>query len=339
MKAIGLTRYLPIENSESLVDVEISKPAPTGHDILVSVKAISINPIDVKVRAPKDIVEKIPRILGWDASGIVESTGDKVTLFKEGDKVYYAGDFTRPGAYAEYQLVDERIVGCKPTSLSFAQAAALPLTTITAYEALFERLRIIRDNVDNNSKKTILIIGGSGGVGSICIQLAKKANLNVIATASRPETIEWAKDLGADHIINHHRPLRPQVEATGLDYVDYVAIFNDTDMHWDAATNLVCPQGAIVSIVENKKPLNQETMKAKAATFVWEFMFTRSKFQTPDMIEQHELLNWVAHKIDEGQIHTTLSKMFTPINAANIRKAHALIETGQAKGKIVLEEW
>ncbi|MFB5600115.1 MAG: zinc-binding alcohol dehydrogenase family protein [Nitrososphaeraceae archaeon] len=340
MKAIGLIRYLPIENPESLVDVEVSKPIPTGHDILVSIKAISINPVDVKVRAPKDTVEKTPRILGWDASGIVEAIGDEVTLFKVGDEVYYAGDITRSGAYAEYQLVDERIVGCKPTSLSFAQAAALPLTTITAYEALFERLHIARDDSDNsNSRKTLLIIGGAGGVGSIGIQLAKTANLKVIATASRPETIAWVKDLGADHVINHHKTLRQQIDSIGLDFVDYIAIFNDTDGHWNTATDLVCPQGSIVSIVENNKPLNQETMKTKSATFAWEFMFTRSMFQTPDLIEQHKLLKWVAHEIDAGRIRTTLNKVFTPINAVNIRKAHTLIETGQAKGKVVLEKW
>lgn len=339
MKAIGLTRYLPIDNPESLVDIKVSKPIPSGHDILVSVKAISINPVDVKVRAPKDTVEKVPRILGWDASGIVEAIGDEVTLFHVGDEVYYAGDITRPGSYAEYQLVDERIVGFKPTSLSFAQAAALPLTTITAYEALFERLKIIRDDGDSNSRKTILIIGGAGGVGSIGIQLAKAANLNVIATASRPETVKWVKDLGANHVIDHHKVLRPQIDSIGLDYVDYVAIFNDTDGHWNTATDLLCPQGAIVSIVENRKPLDQSTMKTKSATFVWEFMFSRSMFQTSDMIEQHKLLTWVSNEIDAGRIRTTLNKVFTPINAANIRKAHAFIETGKTKGKLVLEEW
>jgi NADPH:quinone reductase-like Zn-dependent oxidoreductase len=176
-------------------------------------------------------------------------------------------------------------------------------------------------------------------VGSIGIQLAKIANLNVIATASRPETVAWVKDLGADHVIDHRKALRPQIDSIGLDFVDYIAIFNDTDGHWNAATDLICPQGTIVSIVENSKPLKQETMKTKAATFAWEFMFTRSMFQTPDIIEQHKLLNWVACEIDAGRIRTTLNKIFTPINAANVRKAHALIETGQAKGKVVLEEW
>jgi len=339
MKAIGLTQYLPIENPKSLEDIEISKPSPKGHNILVSIKSISINPIDTKVRAAKDTVEDTPKILGWDASGIVDEIGEEVTLFKVGDEVYYAGDITKPGAYSEFQLVDERIVGNKPTSLSFTQAAALPLTTITAYEALFERLHIIREDSKNNSKKTILIVGGAGGVGSICIQLAKVANLIVIATASRPETISWVKDLGADYVIDHCKELSQQINSLGFEFTDYIAIFNDTDEHWEDVTNIIRPQGKIVSIVENKKPLNQAIMKIKAATFVWEFMFTRSMFQTPDMIEQHKLLNWVAHEIDSGKIHSTLNKIFSPINAENIRQAHALIETGQTKGKIVLEKW
>ncbi|MGD1834160.1 MAG: zinc-binding alcohol dehydrogenase family protein [Nitrososphaeraceae archaeon] len=340
MKAIGLTRYLPIKDPESLVDIEIPKPVPTSHDILVSVKAISVNPIDVKVRAPKDTIEENPRILGWDASGVVEAVGNDVTLFKVGDEVYYAGDINRTGSYSEYQLVDERIVGFKPTSMSFPQAAALPLTTITAYEAFFDRLHIdLNDKNKNNSEKSLLIIGGAGGVGSIGIQLAKSAKLNVIATASRPETITWVKERGADHVINHHEPLRPQIEAIGLSHVDYIAVFNNTDYHWDSVTDLICPQGAIVSIVENTKPLNQENMKTKSVTFSWEFMFTRSMFKTPDMIEQNKLLNWIAQEIDEGHIHTTLNSVFSPINSANLRKVHALIETGKAKGKIVLEGW
>ena len=339
MKAIGLTQYLPIENPESLVDIEIPKPSPKGHEILVSVKAISINPVDTKIRAPKDIVEEIPKILGWDASGVIEEVGQDVSLFKVGDEVYYAGDVTKPGAYSEFQLVDERIVGRKPSSLSFPQAAALPLTTITAFEALFERLSIDKEDVENNSEKTLLIIGGAGGVGSICIQLAKTANLNVIATASKPETTTWVKEHGADYIIDHHKDIKSQINSLGFDFVDFVAIFNDTDGHWDAAVGIVKPQGKIVSIVENKKPLNQQIAKTKAITFVWEFMFARSMFQTSDMIEQHNLLNWVSQKIDTGIIRTTLNKVVSPINAENIRKVHALIETGQTKGKIVLENW
>lgn len=337
MKAIGLTRYLPIENPESLVDVELDKPVANGRDILVQIHAIAVNPVDVKVRAAKDGVEETPRILGWDAAGVVESVGPDVTLFSPGDEVYYSGDITRSGAYVEYQLVDERIVGRKPTTLGFAEAAALPLTTITAYEAFFERLGIDRDG--GNKGETILIVGGAGGVGSIAIQLAKAAGLTVIATASREETSQWVRDLGADHVINHRESLRPQVEALGLQYVDHIAIFNHTDGHWDAVTDLIRPQGLIVTIVENEKPLSQDVLKTKAAGLVWEFMFARSMFQTPDMIEQHKLLSYVADEIDAGRIRSTVSEIFTPINAENLRKAHALLETGRATGKIVLENF
>lgn len=337
MKAIGLTHYLPIDDPNSLMDVEIEKPQPHGHDLLVAIKAIAVNPVDTKVRAPKDKVEESPRVLGWDASGVVEAIGSEVTLFKPGDEVYYAGDITRPGTNAEFQLVDERIVGSKPKSLGFAEAAAFPLTAITAYEAFFDRLGI--DVGGANAGESLLIIGGAGGVGSIAIQLAKTAGLNVIATASRPESVDWVKDLGADHVINHHEPLRAQVEALGLKFVDHIAVFNNTDAHWEAVTDLIRPQGKIVSIVENQKPLRQEVMKSKAATFVWEFMFTRSMYQTPDMIQQHHLLGRIAKWIDEGTIRSTAGEVMSPINAMNLRSAHTTIEAGRSIGKIVLEGW
>lgn len=337
MKAVGLTHYLPIENPDSLMDVDTVKPAPTGRDILVSIEAIAVNPVDVKVRAPKDKVEETPRILGWDASGIVSAVGEGVTLFKPGDEVFYAGDITRSGAYAEFQLVDERIVGRKPKSLSFAEAAALPLTSLTAYEAFFDRLDLDRDGA--NRDESLLIIGGAGGVGSIGIQLAKAAGLTVIATASRPETIEWVKTLGADHVINHREPLRPQVEALGLHFVDHIAIFNNTDGHWNAVSDLIRPQGRIVAIVENSKPLSMDELKTKAAGLIWEFMFARSMYQTPDMIRQHEILNDIADEIDAGHLRTTVSEILTPINAENLRTAHQLVETGRAKGKVVLHSF
>ncbi|CAN0352005.1 unnamed protein product, partial [Ectocarpus sp. 4 AP-2014] len=255
VKAVGLTRYLPIENPESLVDLELEKPLPAGRDLLVALKAIAVNPVDTKVRAPKDVVEAAPKILGWDAAGVVEAVGPEVELFQPGDEVYYAGDITRQGSNAEFQLVDERIVGKKPATLGFPEAAALPLTAITAYEAFFDRLGI--DPGGANRGETLLIVGGAGGVGSIGIQLAKIAGLTVIATASRPESAAWCTNLGADHIVNHREPLRPQVEALGLKYVDHFALFNDTDGHWDAAADLIRPQGKIVSIVENAKPLDQ----------------------------------------------------------------------------------
>ncbi|MBV7486575.1 zinc-binding alcohol dehydrogenase family protein [Bordetella sp. BOR01] len=334
MKAVALTRYLPVSDPQAFLDVDLPKPVPQGRDILVAVKAVAVNPVDVKVRAPKDKVETPPRVIGYDASGVVEAVGPQASLFKVGDEVYYAGDITRAGTNQEFHLVDERIVGRKPGTLSFAEAAALPLTTITAYEAFFDRLRIDRDGADRG--KAILIVGGAGGVGSIGIQLAKRAGLSVIATASRPETIAWVRELGADHVVNHREDLVQQVRAAGFAHVDYVAIFNDM-RHWNAAVELVRPQGAIVSIDDTDLPMPMAGMKTKSASFHWEFMFARAMHQTPDMIEQHRLLSFVAGEIDAGRIRTTLADVLSPINAANMREAHRRVETGAARGKIVVE--
>lgn len=335
MKAVGFTRYLPVSDKEAFIDVELPKPSPQGHDILVAVKAIAVNPVDTKVRrGGGDKVENPARIIGYDAAGIVEAVGPDSTLFKVGDEVYYAGDITRPGTNQEFHLVDERIVGRKPKSLSFAEAAALPLTSITAYEAFFDRLKIDRDGADKG--RSILIIGGAGGVGSIGIQLAKRAGLTVIATASRPETIAWVKELGADFVVSHREPLVGQVRAAGFQHVDYVAIFNDM-RHWEAAVELIRPQGAIVSIDDTNLPMPMAGMKTKSASFHWEFMFARSMHKTPDMIEQHNLLSFVADEIDAGRLRTTVAEVLSPINAANMREAHRRIETGTAKGKIVVE--
>ncbi|CAG9213851.1 Zinc-type alcohol dehydrogenase-like protein [Paraburkholderia sabiae] len=335
MKAIGLTRYLPIDNPESLVDVELDKPQPTGHDILVKVEAISVNPVDYKVRSPKDTVEKTPRVLGWDASGTVEAVGPDVTLFKAGDPVFYAGSITRPGANSEFHLVDERIVGRKPASLDFTQAAALPLTAITAWEALFDRLGVSPQGGD--AGKSVLIIGGAGGVGSIGIQLAKQlAKLTVIATASRPESAKWAKELGADHIVDHFGDMPEQLKAIGFEQVDFVLMFNDTDRHFPAAAAVIKPQGGIATIVENARPVPVELLKAKSAAFHWEFMFTRSMFGTPDMIEQHKLLTEVARLVDAGTLRTTVGESLGKINAENVRRAHKMLEEGRAIGKLVL---
>ncbi|NNG02556.1 MAG: zinc-binding alcohol dehydrogenase family protein [Inquilinus sp.] len=337
MKAVALTQYLPIDAPESFLDVDLPKPAPTGRDILVAVKAVAVNPVDTKVRAGRGkqgAIEDPPRVIGWAASGVVEAVGEEVTLFKPGDDVWYAGDITRAGCNSEFQLVDERIVGRKPKSLSHAEAAALPLTTITAYEAFFDRLGIDRDGADKG--QSILIIGGGGGVGSIGIQLAKHAGLVVIATASRPETEAWVKELGADHVVNHREDMVAQVRTLGMQHVDHVAIFNDM-RHWATAVELIRPQGGIVSIDATDLPMPMDGMKMKAGSFHWEFMFARAMHQTPDMIEQHELLTWVAAEIDAGRIRTTVSQVLSPINAANLREAHRLIETGRAKGKIVIE--
>ncbi|WP_067220159.1 zinc-binding alcohol dehydrogenase family protein [Stappia indica] len=334
MKAVGFTRYLPIDDPQSLIDLDLPKPAPQGRDILVAVRAVAVNPVDTKVRSPKEKVEDAPRVIGYDASGVVEAVGPDVTLFRPGDEVYYAGDITRPGTNQEFHLVDERIVGRKPSSLSFAEAAALPLTTITAYESLFHRLRIDRDGAD--AGRSILIIGGAGGVGSIGIQLAKRAGLTVIATASRPETVAWVRELGADHVVSHREPLAPQVRALGIEHVDHVAIFNDM-RHWLDAVELIRPQGSIVTIDDTHLPMPMEQMKTKAASLHWELMFTRAMFATPDMIEQHRLLDFVADEIDAGRLRTTLAETLSPIDAHTLREAHRRIETGTARGKIVVE--
>lgn len=336
MKTVAIKKYLPIEDAESFVDVEMMAPTALGHDLLVAVKAIAVNPVDTKVRAPKEGIENPPRIIGWDASGVVEAVGSDVTLFEVGDEVYYAGDITRSGCNAEYQLIDERIVGHKPTTLSHTEAAALPLTTITAYEAMFDRLGIDRDGA--NTGQSILIIGAGGGVGSIGIQLAKQAGLTVIATASRAETTQWVTQLGADHVVNHREAMVKQVRALGFKYVDHIAIFNDM-RHWETAVELIKPQGGIVTIDDTNMPMAMEGMKMKAASVHWEFMFARSMYQTPDMIEQHHLLNYVAKQIEAGRLKTTLSEVIRPINASNMRKAHALLEQGNVIGKVVLTDW
>ena len=337
MKAVAIMNYLPIEDPGSFLDVDLPKPEARGRDVLVAVKAIAVNPVDTKVRGGRGkggVTEDPPRVIGWDASGVVEAVGDQVTLFEPGDEVWYAGDITRPGCNAEFQLVDERIVGRKPVSLSHAEAAALPLTTITAYEAFFDRLGIDRDGA--NQGQSILIIGAGGGVGSIGIQLAKHAGLTVIATASRPETTAWVRELGADHVVNHRDDMVAQVGALGMEHVDHVAIFNDM-RHWATAVELIRPEGGIVSIDDTHLPMPMDGMKTKAASLHWEFMFARAMHQTPDMIEQHRLLSWVADEIDAGRIRTTVDKVLSPIDASTMREAHRLIETGQAKGKIVVE--
>jgi zinc-binding alcohol dehydrogenase family protein len=337
MKAIGLTQYLPIENSESLQDIELAKPDASDHDLLVKVKAISVNPVDTKIRAPKDQVEASPRILGWDAAGEVVAVGQQVEHFTVGDQVYYAGDITRSGSNCEFQLVDERIVGKKPASLSFAEAAALPLTSITAWEALFERLQI--SSQGDHAGKSILIIGGAGGVGSIAIQLAKKlAKLNVFATASRPESQQWCLNRGADSVINHHQSLDDELTAIDNPLVDYILCLNNTDQHWTAMAKVIKPQGKICSIVDTSN-VDLSLLKSKSVTFVWEFMFTRSMYKTSDMIEQQRLLNNVSELINEGALVTTANTLLHPINAENLRKAHKMIEQGNAIGKLVLSDW
>lgn len=339
MKAVGLFRYLPIDNPESLLDVELPVPRATGRDLLVKVQAVAVNPVDTKVRRPKDKVEASPKVLGWDAAGEVVEAGLNCSLFKIGDKVYHAGEIGRPGCNSEYQLIDERLVGHMPKSLSYEQAAALPLTAVTAWESLFDRLAIALD-VPANQGKSILIIGGAGGVGSIAIQLASKvAGLIVVASASRPETTAWVTDLGADHVVNHRNNLVTEMQNIGLPQVDYILCNNDTDAYFSTMAELIKPQGKICLLVDSASPQDITVLKGKSATLVWESMFTRSMFQTPDMIEQHHILNLVAGLIDDGTLKTTVNQVMSPINAANLRVAHAKLEAGTTIGKIVLCGW
>jgi zinc-binding alcohol dehydrogenase family protein len=333
MKAIGYKENLPIEDVNSLQDVVVETPKATGRDILVEIKAISVNPADYKVRAGMPVEGDDWKIIGWDATGIVKEVGEDVTLFKVGDEVWYAGDFTRQGSYAQYQVVDERIVGRKPKSISFAEAAALPLTTLTAYEMLFDRLEVAR----NDANKSILVIGAAGGVGSILVQLAKKlTKLNIIGTASREETTDWLKELGADSVINHRNKLSQEFEKYNLPAPDYVVSLNATEQHADEIVKLIKPQGKF-GFIDDPKSFNVMPFKHKAVSTHIEFMFARSMFQTEDMIEQNNILNEVSKLIDNGTIKTTLGENFGTINAEHMRKAHAFLETGKAKGKIVLE--
>ncbi|MGB3136253.1 MAG: zinc-binding alcohol dehydrogenase family protein [Nodosilinea sp.] len=336
MKAVALTHYLPIRDPQALFDTDLPQPSPKDRDLLVRVEAVSVNPVDAKVRAPKDTVEDTPKVLGYDAAGTVEAVGNAVTRFQPGDAVYYAGDITRPGSNAEFQLVDERIVGKMP-AVSFAEAAALPLTTITAWEALFTRLSIHRGG--GSRGQSVLIIGGAGGVGSIAIQLAKLAGLVVIATASRPQSQAWVRELGADHVVDYSDALIEEMAQLGHREVDFIANFNNTDAYWGVMAELICPQGRIVGIVGNKDPLDLDLLKNKSATFAWEFMFTRSMYQTADMAEQGHLLDEVAALVDAGSLRTTLGQTLLPINAANLRQAHAQIESGRTIGKLVLVGW
>lgn len=337
MKAVGLTQYLPIENEASLLDVELEKPTPGPRDLLVKVHAVAVNPVDAKVRAPNDKVEETPRILGWDVSGDVVEVGGEVEHYAIGDKVFYAGDITRPGCNSEFHAVDERIVGAMPKSLSYADSAALPLTSITAWEGLFHRLGI--SSTGDDAGKSILIVGGAGGVGSIAIQLASQvAGLKVIATASRPESREWVTKLGASAVINHRNALDEELKAIEHPHVDFIFCLNSTEQHWAAMCNAIAPQGMICSIVETPA-VDLDLLKVKSAGFVWEFMFTRSMFKTPDMIEQQRLLNAVAALIDDKKIETTTGEVLRPINASNLRQAHATLEAGRTVGKIVLEGW
>lgn len=339
MKAVALTRYLPIDDPQSLLDVELPKPVlANGHDLLVRVEAVSVNPVDTKIRSPKPQTEAQPKVLGYDAAGVVEAVGADVTRFKPGDAVYYAGDVTRQGSNAEYQLVDERLAGNKPESLDFAQAAVLPLTTITAWELLFQRMPFDADN--GGKGKALLIIAGAGGVGSIAIQLARRAGFTVIATASRAETVAWCKTMGAHHVIDHRQPLAPQLAALGFEQIDAAINLADTDRYWETLGELLAPQGHVGLIVEPSGALKiGDPYKAKCIGIHWEMMFARPRFKTPDMDEQGRILDRVAALIDAGELRGTHSETLGAIDAANLREAHRRLESGSTIGKLALAGW
>ena len=335
MKAIGYYNPLPVSDDQSLVDIEVPTPQLGARDILVEVEAISVNPADVKIRASAIPPEGSPRILGYDAAGIVQAVGPEVSLFKKGDEVFYAGAIDRPGTYAELHAVDERIVGRKPASLSFAEAAALPLTAITAWEMLFDRLQVGRRHHPDSG--AILVIGGAGGVGSIAIQLARRlTGLRVIATASRPETRDWCFSLGAHDVVDHRSDLPAQLKAIGAEQVRYVFSTTNTNAHWPAITSVVAPQGQ-VGLIDDPESFDVRPLKRKSASLHWEFMFTRPVFGTDDIAEQGVLLNEVAQMVDAGTLRTTLAERFGKISAQNLRRAHTLVESGRARGKVVLE--
>lgn len=335
MRAVGYRQSQPIAAETSLIDLELPEPVATGRDLLVEVKAVSVNPVDTKVRMRAQPAEGQANVLGWDAAGVVKSVGPEAKGFKPGDEVFYAGALDRSGSNAQFHLVDERIAGPKPRSLGFAEAAALPLTAITAWEMLFDRLDI-RKPVPG-AANVLLIIGGAGGVGSIAIQLARRlTDVTVIATASRPETAAWAKELGAHHLVDHTKPLPEQVAALGIGAPAFVFSTTHTDTHLAGIVELMAPQGRF-GLIDDPTTLDALPLKRKSLSLHWELMFTRSLFQTADIAEQGKLLAEVSKLVDEGTVRTTLAENFGTINAANLRRAHALIESNRAKGKIVLE--
>ncbi len=334
MRAIGYTHSHPIDDAASLVDIDLPKPEATGRDLLVAVKAVSVNPVDAKIRMRR-ADPPAWQVLGWDAAGVVEAVGPDVTGFSVGDHVFYAGALNRPGTNAEYHLVDERLVGTKPVSLDWAQAAALPLTAITAWETLFDRLSV--NTLVPGGPRAILIVGGAGGVGSIAVQLARTlTDLTVIATASRDETRAWVRGLGAHHVVDHTKPLAAQVAALGVGAPEFVFSTTHTDAHLAEIVDLIAPQGRF-ALIDDPASLDVVPFKQKSVSIHWELMFTRSLFETADMSEQGLILNEVARLVDAGRLETTLGEAFGTIDAANLRRAHARIESHTAKGKIVLE--
>jgi zinc-binding alcohol dehydrogenase family protein len=335
MKAVGIPAHAVRHGVESLVDIELPLPAAEGRDLLIKVNAVSVNPLDTKMRRAAPLSGGRPRVLGWDAAGIVVDTGPEASLFKKGDKVFYAGSIVRPGSNAEFQLVDERIVGKMPNTLGFADAAAVPVASLAAWEAMFDRMRISPDG--GGAGRTILIIGAGGGVGSMAIQLAKTVGrLNVVATASRAESGAWCAGLGADLVVDHRSDMAPQLAAAGIGNVDYILCLSDTDSYFSSMAKLVAPQGHICALVENASPLPMQELRSKSVSFSWEGIFTRSLYSTPDMVQQHHILNRVAELVDAGWLRSIVRSEIGPMNAENLRNAHTLVESGRSIGKVVL---
>lgn len=335
MKVVGYTEAGAVDRAEALIDLELPRPSAAGHDLLVKVQAVSVNPVDYKIRATRQEADGAVQVLGWDAVGVVVEAGTEADGFNVGDTVWYAGAIDRPGTNAEYHLVDSRIVGHAPQTISTVAAAALPLTTLTAWEMLFDRLNVTTPVP--GGAPAVVIIGGAGGVGSIAIQLLRaKTDLTVIATASRPETQDWVKELGAHHVIDHRTPLAPQIEALGIGAPSFVFSTNFSDTYVEEAAAFMAPQGRF-GLIDDPEAFSIMPFKAKAISVHWELMFTRSLFKTPDMTAQRDILNDAAALIDAGQIKSTVTETLGAINAANLKAAHALLESGKAKGKLVLE--
>ncbi len=335
MRAVGFSENLPITSENALLDIELPEPEAKGRDLLVEIKAVSVNPVDTKQRRLQPVEAGQYRILGFDAAGVVRAVGPDVKLFKPGDEVFYAGAVNRPGTNAELHLVDERIVGKKPSSLSFEESAALPLTAITAYETLFHRMKV-QDKVAS-AWNAVLVIGGAGGVGSIAIQLLRElTDATVIGTGSRPETQDWIRTLGAHHVLDHSKPLAKQIAGMAIGNPAFVFSTTETSDHINDILEMIAPQGRLGLIDDPKEPIDIRQFKRKALSIHWETMFVRPVFQTADMIEQYKLLNHVSELVDAGKIRTTLSDVIGPINAANLKKAHARIESGTTRGKLVL---
>ena len=331
MKAIGYTQTGPIDGAGALSLVDVDTPTLGAHDLLVAVKGISVNPVDVKLRAARAPGDKTG-ILGFDAAGTVVEVGYDVMDYAVGDDVFYAGDVTRDGTNSELHIVDERIVGKKPKTLDFVESAGLPLTSITAWEMLFDSFRLAEGG---GAGQSLLVIGGAGGVGSILIQLAKSlTNLTVIATASRSETEDWVRKMGADHVINHRGDLAAQMKDLDL-APTYIAALIATDQHWPALIELIAPRGHI-ALIDDPDKLDISVAKPKALTISWEFMFTRSMFCTQDITAQRDLLNRVSQMIDSGTLQSTVTERAEALTVETLSQAHKRQESGRVIGKQVL---